>query len=153
MTLRLQSDAFDDAGEIPEAHAYKGGGRSPALRWHGLPQQTKALALIMEDPDAPRGTFVHWLAYNIPVTEAGLEEGLEHRGDKTEGTLQGRNDFGEVGYGGPKPPKGERHRYVFKLFALDSKLKLEPGADKQALERAMRGHTLAQTELVGLFGS
>lgn len=152
MTLTLQSDAFDHKGEIPKAHAYEGDGRSPPLRWDGVPQRAKALALIMEDPDAPRGTFVHWLAYNIPVTEQGLEEGFEHRGDKSEGTLQGRNDYDEIGYGGPKPPKGERHRYVFKLFALDSKLELQPGADKQALERAMQGHTIAQTELIGTFG-
>jgi Raf kinase inhibitor-like YbhB/YbcL family protein len=116
-----------------------------------VPPQAKALALIMEDPDAPRGTFVHWLAYNIPVTEGGLEEGFEHRGDKTEGTLQGKNDYEEIGYGGPKPPEGERHRYVFKLFALDTKLDLEPGASKEALERAIQGHTLAQAELIGTF--
>jgi len=153
MALTLQSDAFKDRGEIPEAHAYNGDDRSPPLRWSGVPEKAKALALIMEDPDAPSGTFVHWLAYNIPVTEKGLEEGMEHRGDKTEGTLQGQNDFGEVGYGGPKPPKGETHRYVFKLFALDSRLELKPGVDKQTLEKAMQGHTLAQAELVGTFKS
>jgi Raf kinase inhibitor-like YbhB/YbcL family protein len=151
MALTLKSDAFEHKGEIPQTYAYDGADRSPPLRWDGVPQKAKALALIMEDPDAPRGTFVHWLAYNIPVTEQGLEEGLEHRGDKSEGTLQGLNDFNEVGYGGPKPPHGERHRYVFKLFALDDKLDLEPGADRQALERAMQGHTLAQTELIGTF--
>lgn len=153
MTLTLHSDAFDHEGDIPQAHAYEGDGRSPPLRWDGVPAQAKALALIMEDPDAPRGTFVHWLAYNIPVTERGLEEGLEHRGDKTEGTLQGRNDYGGIGYGGPKPPPGERHRYVFKLFALDAPLDIDSGADKRTLERAMKGHTLAQTELIGMFAS
>lgn len=153
MALTLQSEAFTNRGEIPDAHAYEGDGRSPPLRWSGVPEKAKALALIMEDPDAPSGTFVHWLAYNIPVTEQGLEEGMEHRGDKSEGTLQGQNDYGEVGYGGPKPPKGEKHRYVFKLFALDAPLELESGVDKRALEDAMRGHTLAQTELVGTFKS
>jgi Raf kinase inhibitor-like YbhB/YbcL family protein len=153
MALTLQSDAFSHRGEIPEAHSHEGADRSPPLRWSGVPEKAKALALIMEDPDAPSGTFVHWLAYNIPVTENGIEEGMEHRGDKTEGTLQGQNDYGEVGYGGPKPPKGEKHRYVFKLFALDEPLKLDSGADKQALERALRGHTLAQTELIGTFAS
>ena len=153
MTLTLESDAFEHKGEIPRAHSYDGDDRSPPLRWNGVPSRAKALALIMEDPDAPRGTFVHWLAYNIPVTEPGLEAGMPHRGDKTEGTLQGKNDFNEVGYGGPKPPKGQRHRYVFKLFALDEKLDLKPGADKAALEHAMHGHTIAQAELIGMFGN
>jgi Raf kinase inhibitor-like YbhB/YbcL family protein len=107
------------------------------------------LALVVEDPDAPRGTFTHWLMWDIPITEQGLPENLGHL---TNAARQGDNDFGERGYSGPKPPRGETHRYVFKLFALDQPIRLQDGAKKDELMRAMKGHILAHAELIGRYG-
>lgn len=151
MALQIHSRAFEPRSTIPKRHTKDGEDASPPLTWEGAPAQTRTLALIVDDPDAPSGTFVHWVVYNIPSAESGLHEGIQHRGDKTEGTLQGRNDFGELGYGGPYPPPGPAHRYHFKLYALDSKLELNPGASKSEVEEAMRGHILDQAELVGLY--
>jgi Raf kinase inhibitor-like YbhB/YbcL family protein len=151
MSLTLESAAFEDGGWIPQAHGYDGGDVSPPLQWEGAPARTKAMALIVEDRDASNASFVHWLAYNIPASQNRFEAGVEHRGDKTDGTLQGRNDFDEVGYGGPKPPPGTKRRYSFTLYALDAPLDLEPGADKASLEEAMQGHVLDKAELRGRF--
>lgn len=152
MALQLSSPAFPSQGEIPRVHTYDGEDRSPPLSWTGAPPGTKSYALIVDDPDAPSGTFVHWVAFNIPASEQGMPAGVQHRGDMTEGTLQGRNDFDRLGWGGPSPPPGKPHRYVFKLYALDDKLSLPPGATKAEVERAMRGHVLDEAQLVGRYG-
>lgn len=152
MALSIESPAFAGNTNIPPVYTADGEDRSPPLRWSGVPAEAKTLALIMEDPDAPSGTFVHWVAFNIPATIDHLSEGTEHRGDYTDGTLQGKNGFDRVGYGGPKPPQGQTHRYVFKLYALDDRLGLEPGVNREEVERAMRGHVLASTELTARYG-
>lgn len=147
MAFALESPAFESNAHIPPMYTGDGDDRSPPLRWSNVPDDAKTLALIMEDPDARSGTFVHWVAFNIPATIDHLPEGAPHRGDYTDGTLQGRNGFDRIGYGGPKPPRGESHRYVFKLYALDDRLRLEPGASREDLKRAMHGHVLDSTEL------
>src|SRR4051794_31276693 len=131
MALTLQSSSFEPKGDIPTAFTGDGQDRSPALRWSGGPEATKTYALIVHDPGAPSGDFAHWLVYNIPVTTTGLPEAGPHRGDLSDGTLQGRNDFDRIGYGGPKPPPGKPHRYQFELYALDAKLPLDSGATRE----------------------
>ena len=127
--------------------------RTFRLSSHGLnrPAGTKALALIMDDPDAPRGTFVHWVLYDLPPDTRSLAEGLAKDRQLANGARQGRNDFGKIGYNGPCPPKGASHRYFFKLYALDAMMNLKAGASKGGLERAMKGHILAQTEISGRY--
>lgn len=149
--MQLRSDAFAPNETIPRAYVRDGEDKSPPLSWSGVPGDTKSLALIVEDPDAPSGTFTHWVIFDIPVTHPGLAEDVSHAGDFTDGTRQGDNDFDERGYSGPRPPKGEKHRYVFKLFAIDDRLELEEGASKEALLEAMRGHVLDQAELVATY--
>lgn len=149
--MELKGDAIRPNGTIPTRYAREGDDKSPPLSWSDLPEETKSLALVMEDPDAPRGHFTHWLIWDIPVTHGGLSEDVSHAGDFTDGTRQGDNDFNERGYSGPHPPRGEKHRYVFKLFAIDDKLELEEGATKDELFEAMRGHVLDQAELVATY--
>lgn len=149
MALHLQSPAFESGRDIPKLYTGEGDDCSPELRWSGAPDRTKAYALIVDDPDAPSGTFVHWVAFNIPAKDSGLPEGMQHLGDTTEGLRQGKNDFGRTGYNGPKPPPGKPHRYNFKLYALSEQLDLKPGATKAELERAMQGKVLEETQLTG----
>ena len=151
MALQLSCPAFAAEATIPRVYTCDGENRSPPLSWADAPSQTLSYALIAEDPDAPAGNFVHWVLFDIPVTQSGLPEGVLHRGDMSEGSRQGRNGFGGVGYGGPCPPSGKPHRYLFKLFALDQRLNLEPGASKAEVERAMQGHVLDQAELAALY--
>lgn len=151
MALQLKSSAFEPDREIPRPYTGEGADRSPPLQWAGAPSSTKAYALIVDDPDAPSGTFVHWVAYNIPAKDNGLPEGLQHLGDTTEGMFQGRNDFGRTGYNGPKPPPGEPHRYNFKLYALTERLELKPGATKEEVEHAMQGKVLEEVRLTGKY--
>ncbi len=148
--LDLQSDAFEHGRPIPVRHTADGSDVSPPLRWRGLPEGTASLALICEDPDAPRGTWVHWVLYDLPPTVASLSEGIAALESTPEGATHGRNDFGRLGYGGPAPPSGT-HRYFFRLFALDRRLGLAPGATAQALRRAMDGHILAEAERMGTY--
>ncbi len=153
MALVLASPAFREGAAIPQKHTCDGADVSPALTWSGAPAGTAAFALIADDPDAPAGTWVHWVLYNVPGHAAALPEGLE----KTEqlraldGALQGRNDFHRIGYGGPCPPPGRPHRYFFKLYALDHALSLRSGATKADVERAMAGHVLGQAQLMGTY--
>ena len=153
MTFAITSSAFQDGAPIPGRHTCDGGDVSPPLAWSGVPGGTAAFALIADDPDAPAGTWVHWVLYNIPATVNRLPEGVA----KTEalpdlgGALQGRNDFRRVGYGGPCPPPGPPHHYFFKLYALDAPLRLKAGVQKHDVEAAMRGHTLGTTQLVGMY--
>ncbi len=154
MSLTLESPDFARQGEIPERFTCDGSDISPALQWTGIPQQTRSLVLIVDDPDAPdpaapKMTWVHWLLYNIPPSAAGLPENVAS-GDLPPGTLQGKNDWKRTGYGGPCPPIG-RHRYFFKLYALDVLLPDLQEPDKATLEKAMAGHIVGKTELVGTY--
>lgn len=148
-TLRVQSSAFVEGGSIPERYTSLGDNLSPPLSWSAPPADTSSFVLICEDPDAPGGTFDHWVAWGIPATARSLAEGASNVGDTFE---QGLNDAGTTGYFGPKPPPGSPHRYVFRLFALDSPMELPPGATRTNLERMMKGHVLAEGRIVGRFG-
>ena len=151
MDFTLSSAAFASGAAIPDAYTCKGADISPALAWSGHAGQTSSLAIIMDDPDAPVGTWVHWVIWNIPPTTHALPENLNNSGTLPNGASQGRNDFGKVGYNGPCPPPGKTHRYFFRLFALDAKLTLEPGATRQQLDAAMKGHILAKAEHMGTY--
>lgn len=147
MALTLQTNAFAEGGAIPSKHTCDGQDASPRLTWTDAPQGTNSFALIMDDPDAPVGTFTHWLLYDIPATVSELAEG--QRPGQVGATL--KNDFGRPGYGGPCPPRGHgTHRYVFTLFALDVATLGNP-ATRGALERAMRGHIVATARLMGTY--
>jgi Raf kinase inhibitor-like YbhB/YbcL family protein len=150
MSLKLTSTAFDEGGMIPDRYSHRGGNVSPPLAWTGAPKGVKGFALIVDDPDAPSGLFVHWLIYRMPEIRAELDEGIPAREELPDGARQGRNGFGEIGYGGPQPPSGT-HRYFFHLYALDVELTLRAAANRQELDRAMRGHILAETQLMGRF--
>ena len=152
MALTLTSPAFSPGGSIPAACTCEGANRSPPLAWSGIPAGTQSLALIVDDPDAPdpaapRMTWVHWVLYNLPPECTGLAEGIAVL---PAGTLEGINDWKRTGYGGPCPPIG-RHRYFHKLYALDARLPDLGRPDKARLEQAMRGHILAQAELIGTY--
>jgi Raf kinase inhibitor-like YbhB/YbcL family protein len=154
MSMFITSPAFTHNGMIPAIHTCDGQNVSPRLEWTGVPAGTRSLALVVDDPDAPdpaapKMTWVHWVLYNIPVDSAGLPEGPTAEMLPT-GTLQGLNDWHRVGYGGPCPPKG-KHRYLFKLYALDTVLPDLKRPAKSALEKAMQGHVLARSELIGLY--
>jgi Raf kinase inhibitor-like YbhB/YbcL family protein len=152
MGLAIRSRAFASNAEIPRMYTCEGRNVSPPLAWSGGPGGTEAYALIVDDPDAPRGTFTHWVIFDIPATEGELREGIEHVGKFTDGRAQGTNDFDHRGWDGPLPPKGHgTHHYHFKLYALDAPLGLDAGASKREVERAMEGHLLDQVELVGLY--
>jgi Raf kinase inhibitor-like YbhB/YbcL family protein len=152
MALELTSAAFQEGAAIPERYTADGRNVSPPLKWRGAPAGTASLALVCEDPDAPRGTFTHWVAFNLPAGSRELGEGVPAEATLPNGTAQGTNDFGKVGYGGPKPPPGKPHRYVFKLAALDRPLDLPPGATGAQLLAALKGHVLAETQLTGTYG-
>lgn len=152
MTFALTSKAFDHGGTIPKRFTCDGPDISPALSWNEPPPGTKSLALISDDPDAPVGTWVHWVAFDIPAGTRELPEGVAKTADLPGGGKQGRTDFGRIGYGGPCPPPGKPHRYYFKLYALDTQLNLKPGSTKADVESAMKGHILAQAELLGRYG-
>jgi Raf kinase inhibitor-like YbhB/YbcL family protein len=151
--MQLSSPAFDHQAEIPMRHTCEGADIAPALNWRGVPSRAKSLALIVDDPDAPdpaapRRTWVHWVLYDIPARDGGLAEGGQ---PLPEGTREGLNDWQHPGWGGPCPPIG-RHRYFFKLYALDTVLPaLPPHAGKAAVEEGMRGHVLAYAELIGTY--
>jgi hypothetical protein len=148
--LLLKSSAFEQNGSIPEKYTCKGTNISPPLQWHKPPEGTKSLALIVDDPDAPLGIWVHWVIYDIPPHIQKLSEGIPPQEILSNGARQGINDFPTIGYRGPCPPWGE-HRYFFKLYALDILTNLPAGATKRALLDAMRGHILAEGQLIGKF--
>jgi Raf kinase inhibitor-like YbhB/YbcL family protein len=154
MAFSIQSSAFEDGAEIPKQYTGLGADKSPPLTWSEPPDGTRSLALVVEDPDAPdpaapKRVFTHWVLYNVPVEAGGLKEGLDPN-TLPEGARSGLNDFERVGWNGPKPPIG-RHRYFFKLYALDQELPALEPATKRELENAMKGHVLAETELVGTY--
>lgn len=146
MNIQLTSTAFESGGKIPKKYTCEGDDVSPPLAWSGVPAGAVSLALIVDDPDAPAGTWVHWVHYNLPPTLTGLPEGVPPIRKLANGDFQGQNDFRKIGYNGPCPPGGT-HRYFFKLFALDKLVNLEPGATKSQLLKAMEGHILAQGQL------
>ena len=150
MALSISSSAFAAGQSIPAIYSCLGRSVSPPLSWTGAPAGTASFALIMDDPDAPIGTFVHWVIFNIPASGSGLPEAVPGSAKLTDGTLQGSNGAGQTGYAGPCPPSGT-HRYFFKLYALDTVLNLPSGASKDQLLKAMQGHILAQGELIGTF--
>jgi Raf kinase inhibitor-like YbhB/YbcL family protein len=151
MTFILESKAFKQGEDIPRRYTCEGDDLSPALLWSEPPVGTKSLALIADDPDAPVGTWVHWVFYDLESHVRELPEGVA-KAEEVQGVgKQGLNDFRKVGYGGPCPPPGKPHRYFFKLYALDTKLPLRPRASKQDVEKAMKGHILAQAELMGRY--
>lgn len=154
MTFRLKSSAFDNGGPIPDVYTCEGANQAPPLQWEGVPPLAQSLVLIVDDPDAPnprapKMTWVHWLLYNIPSGTTGIPEGADET-DLPKGAEEGINDWKRARYDGPCPPIG-RHRYFHKLYALDTVLKGLSKPDKKTLERAMQGHILAQTELIGTY--
>ena len=149
--LRLTSSAIASGAAIADDYACTGADRSPALAWSGAPQSTKSFALIVDDPDAPGGTFVHWVAYNIPAGESSIPAGVPQTAEIADGGTNGINSFEHTGYNGPCPPPGKVHHYRFRLFALDSTLTPGDKADAAAIESAMTGHVVATAELVGTF--
>ena len=151
MSIELTSTAFQQGATIPKQYTGDGANRSPALRWSEPPTGTKSMALICDDPDAPRGTWVHWVLFNLPTQTRELEESVPTTETLANGAKQGKNDFGNIGYGGPAPPKGKAHRYYFKLYALDVALDVPAGTTKAELEKAMKGHILAEGQLMGTY--
>ena len=152
MPFNISSPGFQNGKDIPKKFTCDGEDVSPALSWTDPPPGSKSFALIADDPDAPRGTWTHWVLFDLPSTTTTLPEGVPKVGDLPGGGRQGVNDFSKIGYGGPCPPPGKPHRYFFKLYALDSQLNLKAGASKQEVEQAMQNHILGKTELMGKYG-
>ena len=143
--MQLQSSAFADGFTIPKKYTADGANVSPPLSWSDVPAGTQSFALICDDPDAPRGTWVHWVVFNLAADATSLPENVSGAG------TDGGNDFGKLGYGGPSPPRGNPHRYFFKLYALDAPLKLANGATKGQVEQVMKGHVLGQAQWMGTY--
>jgi len=150
MGLTLKSSAFTGNGNIPSRYTCDGEDVSPSLQWSDIPEGTKSFAIIFDDPDAPAKTWVHWVLYNIPADCNTLKEKINDSKSLKDGSMHGENDFNNYTYNGPCPPGGS-HRYFMKLYALDEKLDLKPGATKQTLLEAMEGHILEKTELMGRY--
>ncbi len=151
MAFNITTTAFENGATIPEKHSCKGDDLSPPLRWDEVPKGTNSLALIMEDPDAPNGTFTHWIVYNLPPDSDGLEAIIPIQKNLKNGAIQGKNDFGKTGYGGPCPPKGEEHRYFIRLFALKKKLPPESANHGGDFYRAINGLFIEKAEYMGKF--
>ena len=149
--MQLSSTAFKEGEAIPASHGNEDQNLSPPLRWTDVPTEAKSLALICDDPDAPRGTWVHWVLFNIPPETRELASAPAGKVD-VPGAIQGKNDFKKLGYGGPAPPSGT-HRYYFKLYALDKLLDLKEGATKDELAKAMKDHIVGQGQLMGKFSA
>lgn len=151
MTLLLSSSAFQAGQAIPAKYTCDGPDFSPPLAWEGAAEGTRSWGLICDDPDAPAGTWAHWVLFNLPAEAAALEQDIAKAATLPNGARQGRNDFKRLGYGGPCPPRGRAHRYFFRLYALDVMLNLPSGATRPDLLRAMSGHILARAELMGTY--
>ncbi len=150
MAIKITSPVFKEGEPIPVRYSCNDVNVSPPLEWEDLPEDTESIALILDDPDAPGGTFNHWIIFDLPANTKSLPEHVMGRELMDDGSKHGFNDFGLVGYGGPCPPKGT-HRYFFKIYALDSKMDLPPLVRKDELLSAMEGHVLDQGELMGVF--
>lgn len=150
--MQIKSTAFEENGLIPKKYTCDGFDVSPPLTWTKPPAGAKSVAIICDDPDAPMGTWVHWVIYGISPQAAALPENVPPQKEVLRGAKQGTNDFRKIGYGGPCPPKGTAHRYFFKIYALDIELNLPAGASKKDVEKAMQGHILAEGQLIGKYG-
>jgi Raf kinase inhibitor-like YbhB/YbcL family protein len=152
VNILITSDAFLEGEAIPTKYTCDGDNLSPDLRWSDIPPNTKSLALICEDPDAPSGTFTHWILFDIPPTVTELPEGVSAADRLANGAVQGQNDFKRIGYGGPCPPPNDsEHRYHFRIYALDTELQLQGGARREDVVPAMVGHVLATGHLMGTY--
>jgi len=151
MAFELTSSAIQTQHELPARFSCDGAGGSPPLAWSGAPPHTTTFALIVDDPDAPHGTFTHWVLLNLPSDVYHLDERIPPAPQLDNGALQGRNDFGHVGYGAPCPPRGETHHYRFTLYALDTPLRLQAGATRQQALQEMQAHVLAQAQIVNTY--
>ena len=149
--MNLTSQAFQEGQPISKLYTGDGKDTSPPLEWSDVPATSKSLALICDDPDAPRGNWVHWVLFNLPPDTNRLPEAVPAQKVLPSGAKQGTNDFRKIGYGGPAPPKGKPHRYFFKLYALDTLLELKEGATKKELVALMQGHILAEAQLMGTY--
>lgn len=155
MALNITSPAFSPNAPIPVKYTCDGADVSPALSWTGVPAGAKSMVLIMDDPDAPSGTWVHWVLYDLPASATGIPEGFPKKEKLDSGAKHGLcwgvNSFSRVGYHGPCPPPGAPHHYVFKLYAIDTMLGIAPRATKTDVVKAMKGHVLAEGEIVGTY--
>ena len=149
--MQLTSTAFAEGAPIPAKYTCDEKNLSPPLKWSGVPETAKSLALLADDPDAPVGTWTHWVVYDLPPKTSELPEDVTKGQNVSGGGHQGLNDFKHLGYGGPCPPPGKPHRYFFKLYALDAMLELKPGATKKEVERAIEKHVIAQGQLMGTY--
>ncbi len=152
MSIQVSSPAFHEGATIPQQYTADGKDVSPPLHWSSGPEGTQTYALVCEDPDAPRGTWTHWVLFNLPADKHELQEGIVHDRELAGGARQGKNDFGKIGYGGPSPPRGKPHRYFFKVYALEAPLDLPAGATREQLLAAIKGHALAEGHLMGHYG-
>jgi Raf kinase inhibitor-like YbhB/YbcL family protein len=150
-TIEITSPAFGEGQPIPAKYTCDGHNVSPPVQWTGVPPEAKSLVFIGDDPDAPGGTWVHWVLYGLAATVSTLPEDLPKSQYVLQGARQGLNDFGHLGYGGPCPPRGKPHRYFFKLYALDADLEFLPGATKEKVVRALPPHLLAEGSLMGTY--
>jgi hypothetical protein len=151
LSITITSTAFSEGQPIPAKYSCEGSDASPPLKWTNAPATTKSFALIADDPDAPVGTWVHWVLYDLPPNTTGLPEGVAKTQFIAGNAKQGLNSWPRLGYGGPCPPPGKPHRYFFKLYALDTMLDLKPGVTKKDLLKAMESHILAEGQLMGTY--
>lgn len=149
--LNLTSSVFENGGYIPDRYTCDGKNYSPPLSWNEAPGKVKSFALIVDDPDAPAGTWVHWLLYNLPAESEGLEENISNKKLNSLKIKQGKNDFGQLSYGGPCPPPGPAHKYLFKLYALNKKITIKEGATKSEIIDQIQGHIISEAKLVGFY--
>jgi Raf kinase inhibitor-like YbhB/YbcL family protein len=149
--MKLTSETFQPGQPIPVECTCDGEDRSPGLAWSEIPVATRSFALVCDDPDAPRGTWVHWVLFNLPADAVELAPGVPREPELPSGARQGVNDSGDIGYGGPCPPPGKPHRYFFRLYSLDSSLNLPPGVTRAVLDRAMADHILAEASIMGTY--
>lgn len=151
MGITLMSDVFDEGTIIPTKHTCDDANISPPLRWDSLPEHTISFAILCEDPDAPLGTWTHWIIFNIPPDTLELPEKIENKEHLERGMIQGINDSGYAGYGGPCPPEGEKHRYFFRIYALDTTLNIGPGVKREEFLRALNENVLDEGQLMGIY--
>ena len=148
--MQITSVAFKDGEDIPQKYTCDGDDVSPPLEWTSIPEETKTLTIICDDPDAPMGIWIHWVVFNVPGDSSGFPENIPPERELENGTIQGMNDFKKIGYGGPCPPSGT-HRYFFKIYALDTVLDLPFGATKSHVMLSMEGHVLDEAHLLGTY--
>jgi Raf kinase inhibitor-like YbhB/YbcL family protein len=152
MAFSITAGAFRPGGSIPRDFTADGSDVSPPLSWEDPPAGAQGFALVCDDPDAPAGTWVHWVIWNVPAGARGLPQGIQPTRTLSDGSAQGKNDFGRIGYGGPSPPRGKPHRYFFRLYAVKEKLALPPGSSRRELDKALQGKTLGSAAVFGTYG-